>query len=128
MPFVGRSRKSQHQGLCESPKGTGSTSWFFGNSKGEGRFYGHKVPGLNWNDHDKPGYKPKGFNVTAAQRFREEQGVKQEGSGPAWFDNGIAKLSSRSDSRKAASAEIAKIPFPLAQHIAACFKPEVTCR
>ena len=31
--------------------------------------------------------------------------------------------SSKSDSRKAASAQIAKIPFPLAQHIARVFKP-----
>jgi len=79
---------------------------------------GFKVPGLNFS---KPG--SPGFNVTAAQRYREEQGVKQNGSGPEWFDNGIAKHSSRSDSRKAASAQIAKIPLPLAQHIARVFKP-----
>lgn len=52
----------------------------------------------------------------------KEQGTKQEGSGPEWFDNGIAKHSSRSDSRKAASAQIAKIPFPLASYIARSFK------
>lgn len=34
-----------------------------------------------------------------------------------------SRFSYKSDSRKAASAEIAKIPFPLAQHIARCFKP-----
>lgn len=84
---------------------------------------GLKVPGLNWNGHGEEGYRPKGFNVTAAQRYREEQGVKQEGSGAEWFDNGLCKKSSRSDSRKAASAQIAKIPFPLAQHIAQVFKP-----
>lgn len=44
-------------------------------------------------------------------------------SGPAWFDEGISKSSSRSDSRKAASALIAKIPFELSSHIARCFKP-----
>jgi hypothetical protein len=52
------------------------------------------------------------------------EGVKQHGSGPIWFDTGIAKHSSRSRSRKEASALIAKIPFPLAQHIARYFKPE----
>jgi C-5 cytosine-specific DNA methylase len=58
----------------------------------------------------------------AARRHRE--GIKQRGSGAEWFDIGIAKHSSRSDSRKAASAQIAKIPFPLAQHIARCYKPD----
>ncbi|MDP9114488.1 MAG: hypothetical protein M3O20_12515 [Acidobacteriota bacterium] len=83
---------------------------------------GLKVPAMNgWDGYGNPGYKPQGFNVTAAQRYRE--GVKQKGSGAAWFDNGIAKLSSRSDSRKAASAQIAKIPFPLAQHIARVYHP-----
>lgn len=56
---------------------------------------------------------------------RESDAVKQHGSGPIWFDTGIAALSSRSTSRKAASAQIAKIPFPLASHIARVFKPEV---
>jgi hypothetical protein len=50
-------------------------------------------------------------------------GVKQNLSGPAWFDKGAASVSSRSDSRKAASAQIAKIPPDLAHHIARVFKP-----
>ena len=54
---------------------------------------------------------------------RESDAVKQHGSGPVWFDNGIATLSSKSLTRKAASAMIAKIPFPLAVHIARCFYP-----
>ena len=61
--------------------------------------------------------------VESTARFREEQGTKQEGSGAAWFDSGICKHSSRSDSRNAASAQIAKIPFPLAGYIARQFKP-----
>ncbi len=85
--------------------------------------HGAKVPGLNWSNFGKSDYKPRGFNVTAAARFREEQGTKQEGSGAAWFDNGMAKHSSRSDSRKAASAQIAKIPFPLASYIAKVLRP-----
>jgi hypothetical protein len=52
-------------------------------------------------------------------------GTKQYGSGAEWFDNGICKSSSRSDSRKAASALIAEIPFDLAQWIAKCFKPSM---
>lgn len=109
-----------------APEGTGNSSWFFG-KRADPRDVraggiladGTKVPGLNWST---PG-KAQGFNVTAVQRYREEQGTKQEGSGAAWFDKGIAKMSSRSDCRKAASAQIAKIPPALAQHIARVFKP-----
>ena len=54
---------------------------------------------------------------------RDIRGTKHEGSGETWFDTGFTKLSSRSAARKAASAQIAKIPFPLAQHIARVFKP-----
>jgi len=51
-------------------------------------------------------------------------GVKQEGlSGPKWFNEGAASKSSRSNARKAASAQIAKIPFELARYIASVYKP-----
>jgi hypothetical protein len=98
-----------------------------------------KVPGMNWSGHGSPDYKPKGFNVTAAQRFRaestqriEEAGVKQRTGGKhGWFGpyaqgQGSRNFSSKSDSRKAASAMIAKIPFPLANHIAKVFKQGAT--
>ena len=58
-------------------------------------------------------------------------GTKHHASGPCWFDGtpdkmlghfGPAKFGSRSDSRKDASAMIAKIPFPLAEHIAKVYK------
>lgn len=62
----------------------------------------------------------------------DEAGIKltspghytKPGSGLDWFDRGAALFGSNSIKRKAASALIAKIPFPLAQHIARCFKPE----
>ena len=50
-------------------------------------------------------------------------GFKGIGSGAEWFDQNLCKYGSRSSSRKAASAQIARIPFPLARHIARCFKP-----
>lgn len=84
---------------------------------------GRKVPGISFSGHGTPGYKAQGFNVTAAARYREDAGTKQRGSGPEWFDIGIARHSSKSNSRKAASAEIAKIPFPLSQYIAQAYKP-----
>ena len=50
-------------------------------------------------------------------------GPRNTGKGDAWFQDGAARHGSQSTSRKAASALIAKIPFPLSQHIARCFKP-----
>ncbi|MFH1604499.1 MAG: hypothetical protein ABIH03_11395 [Pseudomonadota bacterium] len=82
--------------------------------------HGAAVKGLN-----VPGIKLSqvGFNVAAAQRYRE--GTK---NGKDWFGSGEncslqRRASSRSDSRKAASAMIAKIPFSLARHIARVYKP-----
>lgn len=61
-----------------------------------------------------------GFNVANAQRYRE--GIKCGGD---WFNAdqpSISRLtSSKSDSRKAASAMIAKIPLPLSRHIASIY-------
>lgn len=57
-----------------------------------------KAAGQNWN------------------RFRENGEVS-----PHWILQGV-KQSGISGTRKAASAMIAKIPFPLASHIARCFK------
>jgi hypothetical protein len=103
-----------------------------GSMRDQKRMTCYKVPGIKLSE--------VGFNVAAAPRYREglkhggdcfndpswpgkQGGVKQHGTGPIWFDIGIARHPSRSDSRKSASAMIAKIPFPLAQHIAKCFKP-----
>jgi hypothetical protein len=86
-----------------------------------------KVGGLSWSDFGKPDYQPRGFNVTAAQRYREGvkqagiSGTRNNGKGDKWFQDGAATYGSKSNSRKAASALIAKIPFPLAQHIARTF-------
>lgn len=44
------------------------------------------------------------------------------GSGPDWYDGGAAAFGSKTMKRRRASALIAKIPFPLAQHIAKTFK------
>lgn len=91
-----------------------------------------KVSGISFSGYGSPDYKPQGFNVTAAQRYREgaaksmTPGIKQHGSGREWFagEGTMGRMSSKSNSRKAASAMIAKIPFPLAQHIAKTFKQE----
>ena len=95
MPPISRPRKSLHTPLCETPEGTGKTSWFFGNSKHEARFYGVK-------DRDSDGYKR---------------------SHPDPFGWKAPRTSSRSEKRKEASALIAKIPFELSSYIARVFKP-----
>jgi hypothetical protein len=107
---------------------------------------------LNWADYGKPGYVAKAFNSTAEQRLREDiknnggswfavahnttsgkgrnpdgrqlaDGIKQGGTW--WHDPGSASRisGSKSPARKFASAMIAKIPAPLAGHIARAFKP-----
>jgi hypothetical protein len=87
---------------------------------------GVKVAGLNWSGSDKPGYKAQAFNSTAEARMRDTSDGLKFGGG-WWHDatnNLIRKASSRSSARKQASALIAKIPFPLAAHIARVFKAE----
>lgn len=114
---------------------------------------GVKVPGMNWSDRTRPA---QGFNMEAIKR----EGVKQHGSGAAWFDKALderrkeaghkresgrtisegfnnwpkdetgayvlpdgSRGGNRSDSRKAASAMIARIPYALSLFIARCFWP-----
>lgn len=55
---------------------------------------------------------------TASQRGR-----RANGKGDSWFQDGAARHGSTSPARKAASAMIAKIPAPLARHIAATYYP-----
>jgi len=69
----------------------------------------------------------KGARFTSRDCGLEAIGIKQRGSGREWFagDGKISRVTSlNSPARKAASAQIAKIPFPLSQHIARCFRPE----
>lgn len=59
----------------------------------------------------------------ASRYSLRSDGIKQHGSGAAWFDEGFTRYPSRSSRRKAASALIAKIPFALSRHIAMTYKP-----
>jgi C-5 cytosine-specific DNA methylase len=72
----------------------------------------HKPSG-HWTNPEENGTKQAGLS-----------GVRKNGKGDRWFQDGAAKHGSKSNARKAASAAIAKIPFPLAQHIARTWKPE----
>jgi len=52
---------------------------------------------------------------------------KSYGGGMGWDGSAMRTGNSRSPARKAASAQIAKIPFALSNWIARCFKPDVEC-
>lgn len=113
---------------------------------------GVKHPGMNWSDRDNPermfnsikvpretGRRTtpnNGARVTSrdcgveAQKqpvwFNDDK-RKATKCGGDWFGSGedcslMRRMSSKSSARKAASAQIAKIPFPLSSHIARVFK------
>ena len=114
----GTGRKKNPDGT-EHPQG----SWFkIANSINRGA---HKTPEGNcsvpmWKDrdeHEKTGKPGRSFQSVAV----EEKGFAREFRDSP---NGMPMMSSKSPARKAASAQIAKIPFPLAQHIARVFRPD----
>jgi hypothetical protein len=118
------------------------------------RRQGVKVPGMDWSKFGEPGYKAEAFNGTAIKRMRDgavkvpsESGRRTDvGNGASftsrdcgienrikcggdWFGSGEdcslqRRAGSGSSARKAASAEIAKIPLALSRHLARSFKEE----
>ena len=121
---VGSFQTATVEAQKHNPDGTqhGSGSWFkVADSKNRGaRAEGYKTVGLNWSDQTKRG---QDFTRIAGKQAFATDPEK----GGSWFGQyqpgkGSARnLSSNSPKRKAASALIAKIPFPLAQHIARTF-------
>ncbi len=91
---------------------------------GATNFHGFKVPGFRF---DRSGsFQSASVRRTApgnGARFtsRDCDGRKGAGSGAEWFDGNLCAFSSKSRSRKEASALIAKIPLPLARHIGKIF-------
>lgn len=82
---------------------------------------GQKIAGQDWSRYAKTGETSPHWRMEGVKQSGIS-GVRQNGKGYKWFQEGAAKHGSKSNRRKAASAMIAKIPFPLAQHIARCFK------
>lgn len=137
MPRSQRPQKNGH---------IGGGSWF--NIPGPGGVLasanpdGRKVPGMNFHEHEKTGKPGRSFQSAAVEglkvpaeagrhtdpgkgtRFASQDCREEKGFAKNWRDspNGMPMMSSKSSARKAASAQIAKIPFPLAQHIAKVFK------
>lgn len=129
MPMTFRSQKFNPDGTAHGPG-----SWFaIADSKNRGA-RAIKNNGGSWfniahNTTSGKGQNPdgrKGVPHRTAGHWTnpaEHEGMKHRGSGEVWFDTGPASLPSKSPARKMASAMIAKIPLPLARHIACVFKP-----
>jgi len=132
MPVVMRAQKF-------NPDGTGHPqgSWFKV-ADSVNRRSGRKVP-MNVHEHEKTGKPGRSFQSVAVDHTKNNggswfavgsPGQKELGHNPVhdglkngndWFGSG--ENCSLQHSRKAASALIAKIPFPLAQHIARICHP-----
>lgn len=79
---------------------------------------GRKVPGCRYRGRNEGAGR---LSHTPHMTNPREHGVKHPASGAAWFDSGPAATGGCK--RRAASALIAKIPFELARHIAAVYRP-----
>lgn len=100
-----------------NPDGTshGPGSWFkIADSKNRGV----KSTGQNWNKFSQTGKT----SVHWAEFASGVKGFTPNGE-PLGKNKLARKWGSKSKKRKMASAMIAKIPFPLARHMALCFKP-----
>lgn len=108
-----RTFAERRQMAAENPENDPTNFW-------HGSLTGRKVS-MNFHEHEKTGKPGRSFQSTAVK----EMGVK---NGNDWFGSGDncslqRRAGSKSNARKAASALIAKIPFPLAQWIAKAYYP-----
>jgi hypothetical protein len=79
----------------------------------------YKSSGMNWSDQTKRG---QDFTRCAANGYKSVQdGIGGYGGNFGWNNTPLRRGNSRSVGRRMASAMIAKIPFPLSQHIARTF-------
>lgn len=90
-----------------------------------------KNPGLNWSAHQDPDYRTSGKGacfrdsaIKGVPHRNPAEHIRCGGDGFNADQPSISRMtSSKSNARKQASAMIAKIPLPLARHIARVFKP-----
>ncbi len=80
-----------------------------------------KIPGFNFHQHENglPGGSFQSAAVNGMKGFTTGLGRDHD-----WRQDPSGRFNSKSSARKAASAQIAKIPFPLAQHIARIYRPD----
>jgi hypothetical protein len=85
---------------------------------------GKKNTGGSWFNIGSPGQKLVNQNPVAdGVKQAGLSGLRANGKGDRWFQDGAARHGSKSSARKAASARIAKIPLVLAQHIGHVYHP-----
>jgi site-specific DNA-cytosine methylase len=134
MPIALRAQKANPDGTAHPPG-----SWFaIADSKNRGErkssvgswdptrpnytpdhSWATKNSGGSWFNIGSPGQKVTNQNpVHDGVKQSGLSGMRANGKGDRWFQDGAAASGSKSNARKAASARIAKIPFPLAQWIA----------
>lgn len=99
-----------------NPDGTGhgQESWFaIADSKNRGTANSRKVPGFNFHQHERDG---TGGSFQSAAVKAQADGLGGYGGDFGW--DGSAMRRGKSPTRKAASAQIAKIPLALSTYIA----------
>jgi hypothetical protein len=98
---------------------------------GSGRsFRSASVEGIKGVPHRTAGHwtnpaEHEGAKQAAAEGFvsRQRPGMTENSGGNYWFQDGSSSFGSKTSARKQASAMIAKIPLPLARHIARVYAP-----
>lgn len=131
MPHTFKAAKSNPDGTAH-PSG----SWFaIADSKNRGqkgiphRTTGHwtnpaenvRKVAMNFHEHEKTGKPERSFQSASID---DVKGFTPNGE-PLGKNTLGRKFGSKGPQRKAASAMIAKIPYPLALHIARCYKPQL---
>lgn len=89
------------------------------NTSTDALVHGRKVPGFLFDGSGKS------FQTASVVGTKQPgiSGQRNNGKGDLWFQDGAARHGSKSPARKAASAQIAKIPLPLSRYIARTFIP-----
>ena len=121
MPIVMRARKIPDGDGQRTAKGRSAALANYDQLRSE-----IKNSGGSWFNIGSPGQKETNRNpVHALAGIKQPglSGVRENGKGDRWFQDGAAKSGSKSKARKAASALIAKIPIILSRHIAQTYKP-----
>lgn len=118
MPFTRYGTLQKYGKVCHSPQ-----EWERVKA-GENILHPHsgRKVSMNFHEHEKTGKPGRSFQSTAVAKH---EGIKEGGD---WWNGecrktGMARFGSKSNARKAASAIIAKIPYPLAQWIAKAYYP-----
>lgn len=123
-PGGGLAQGAINNGMKSNPDGTAHPqgSWF---AVADSRNLGaaRKIEGFNFYEHEKTGNPGRSFQSAAVDGTKGfTTGL---GMGHDWRQDPSARFNSKSSARKAASAQIAKIPLALSQYVARCYYPRI---